>query len=54
MSTQLRLLEGGGGRRDHRLDNRTRTVGREGVAAARLALGKARRPEPVKSLRRAG
>ena len=31
-----------------------RTVGREGVAAARLALGKARRPEPVKSLRRAG
>jgi hypothetical protein len=53
MSTQLRLLEGGGTRR-RQLDNHTRSVGRKGVAAARLALVNARRPEPVKSLRRAG
>jgi hypothetical protein len=53
MSNQLRLLEGGG-THHRRLDSHTRTVGRRGVAAARLALVNARRPEPVKSLRRAG
>jgi hypothetical protein len=53
MNTQLRLIEGGGAR-NRRLDNHTRNVGRKGVAAARQALVNARRPEPVKSLRRAG
>ncbi|HZR13201.1 MAG TPA: hypothetical protein VFC33_08125 [Acidimicrobiia bacterium] len=53
MSNQLRLLEGGDTRPWH-LDPQTRRAGRRGVAAARLALQRARVPEPAKTLRRAG
>ncbi|MFN8035274.1 MAG: hypothetical protein U0V73_05015 [Acidimicrobiia bacterium] len=52
MSTQLRLL-GGGGRRSWQLDARTRRIGRQGVARAREELARARQPEPRK-LPRAG
>ena len=51
---QLRLLPGGSlfseerryARPDWQLDERTRSVGREGVAQAREALRRARSPEP--------
>lgn len=44
-SSQLRLLPGEG-RRHWRLDERTRKVGRRGVAEAREILRQARPPEP--------
>ena len=45
---QLRLLNGGSVSRppDWELDERTRTLGREGVAQAREALRRAKPPEP--------
>ena len=45
---QLRLLPGGSvpGSPDWELDERTRTVGRVGVAQAREALRRAKAPEP--------
>jgi hypothetical protein len=43
---QLRLLPGGERRPDWSLDERTRRVGRRGVAAAREALRRAGPPEP--------
>ncbi len=45
-TTQLRLLNGGAERRDWVLDERTRSVGRRGVAEAREVLRNARPPEP--------
>ncbi len=53
MSTQLRLIDGGA-RPTWRLDARTRRIGRRGVAEARRALRRARRPEPPQPLREAG
>jgi hypothetical protein len=45
--TQLRLLSGGSRRRpDWLLDDRTRQVGRRGVADARAMLEQAHVPEP--------
>lgn len=46
--SQLRLLPGGSATRRHdwQLDERTRTVGRLGVAQAREVLRQARPPEP--------
>ncbi|MDP9334827.1 MAG: hypothetical protein M3Q30_16175 [Actinomycetota bacterium] len=46
--SQLRLLPGGSGttRPDWQLDERTRSVGRIGVAQAREVLRRARPPEP--------
>jgi len=46
--TQLRLLPGGSvsGPPDWELDERTRTLGRVGVAEAREALRRAKSPEP--------
>jgi hypothetical protein len=47
--SQLRLLPGGSARKtspDWELDERTRTVGRVGVAEAREALRRAKPPEP--------
>jgi hypothetical protein len=45
--SQLRLLPGGSVRPpDWELDERTRTVGRVGVAQAREALRRAKSPEP--------
>jgi hypothetical protein len=44
-ATQLRLLPGQFGRREWALDERTRTVGRIGVAAAREILRRHRPPE---------
>ena len=43
---QLRLLPGGSKPRDWQLDERTRMVGRQGVAQARDILRRARPPEP--------
>ena len=43
---QLRLLPGGVKRPDWQLDERTRVVGRQGVAQAREILRQARPPEP--------
>lgn len=48
MNTQLRLLDGGA-HRDWELDERTREVGRRGVAAARTALARAHTPQPKPS-----
>jgi hypothetical protein len=47
-------VDTGGRPRPWRLDPKTRRIGRDGVAAARLALSRARAPEPAKPLRRAG
>jgi hypothetical protein len=44
---QLRLVEGGA-RPDWMLDERTRRVGRQGIAQARQILRQARPPEPVR------
>jgi hypothetical protein len=44
--TQLRLLSGGSRRPDWLLDDRTRQVGRRGVAEARAMLEQAHVPEP--------
>jgi hypothetical protein len=44
---QLRLVEGGR-RPDWMLDEKTRRVGRQGIAQARQVLQKARPPEPVR------
>ena len=46
--SQLRLLPGGSTRRppDWELDERTRNLGRVGVAQAREALSRAKSPEP--------
>jgi len=47
---QLRLLPGGERRRgDWVLDERTRRLGRHGVATARETLRRAQPPEPVQS-----
>ena len=43
---ELRLIVGGSKRPDWGLDERTRRVGRTGVAAARAALRNARPPVP--------
>ena len=43
---ELRLIVGGSKQPDWGLDERTRRVGRQGVAAARAALHNARPPEP--------
>jgi hypothetical protein len=43
---QLRLISGGSQHPDWALDERTRRVGRQGVAAARAALHNARPPKP--------
>jgi len=43
---QLRLLPGGSPRPDWKLDERTRSVGRVGVAQAREVLRRARPPQP--------
>ena len=43
---QLRLLPGGTTEPDWQLDERTRSVGRLGVAQAREVLRRARPPEP--------
>jgi hypothetical protein len=43
---QLRLIPGGSQTPDWSLDERTRRVGRQGIAAARAALRSARPPEP--------
>jgi len=43
---QLRLLPGRDGSGDWVLDERTRNVGRQGVAQAREILRRARPPEP--------
>ena len=45
-ATQLRLLPGTG-RLEWSLDERTRTVGRQGVAQAREILRRHRPPQPV-------
>jgi hypothetical protein len=45
--TQLRLLPGQAGRREWVLDERTRAVGRHGVAQAREILRRHRPPQPV-------
>ena len=45
--TQLRLLPGGTTRREWILDERTRNVGRQGVAQARAILRKHQPPQPV-------
>jgi hypothetical protein len=45
-ATQLRLLPGTERRPDWLLDDRTRTLGRRGVAEAREVLRRARPPEP--------
>ena len=45
-TTQLRLLSGGVRRPDWLLDDRTRQVGRRGVAEARAMLEQAHVPEP--------
>jgi hypothetical protein len=45
--TQLRLLPGRAGRREWVLDERTRAVGRHGVAQAREILRQHRPPQPV-------
>ena len=44
--TQLRLLSGGARRPDWMLDDRTRQVGRRGIAEARAMLEQAHAPEP--------
>jgi len=44
---QLRLLTGGSKRPDWQLDERTRLVGRQGVAQAREILRRAQPPEPL-------
>jgi hypothetical protein len=46
-AAQLRLLLGGDRPDDWRLDERTRRVGKQGVAAAREVLRRAHPPEPV-------
>jgi hypothetical protein len=46
-AAQLRLLLGGERHDDWRLDERTRRVGKKGVAAAREVLRRAQPPEPV-------
>ena len=46
--SQLRLLPGGEPNHDWVLDERTRQLGRSGVAQARAVLRRARRPEPRK------
>ncbi len=43
---QLRLLPGGSRRRDWQLDERTREVGKRGIAEARETLRHAKPPEP--------
>ena len=55
MTSQLRLIDGGD-RRPWRLDSRTRTIGRRGVAMARKELERARPSIPDRPLeqRRAG
>jgi len=50
-TVQLRLLQGGTAEPDWMLDDRTRTVGRQGVAHAREIL---RRVAPPQAVRRAG
>jgi hypothetical protein len=50
---QLRLLPGRTGRREWALDERTRTVGRMGVARAREILRTRRPPQPVDAYTRA-
>lgn len=45
-AVQLRLLAGGSARREWILDERTRNLGRQGVAQAREILRQARPPEP--------
>jgi hypothetical protein len=45
-AAQLRLLLGGERDYDWRLDERTRRVGKKGVAAAREVLRQAQPPEP--------
>jgi len=50
---QLRLLPGTARRTDWELDERTRRVGRRGVAEAREILRRAHRPEPAPSDRKA-
>ncbi len=45
-TTQLRLLQGGAERPDWLLDDRTRTLGRKGIADAREVLRNARPPQP--------
>jgi hypothetical protein len=51
--TQLRLLPGGTTRREWILDERTRHVGRQGVAQARAILRKHQPPQPVDAWSRA-
>ncbi len=51
--TQLRLLPGGTTRREWILDERTRNVGRQGVAQARAILRKHQPPQPVDAWSRA-
>ena len=46
-ATQLRLLPSGAGRLEWSLDERTRTVGRRGVAQAREILRRHQPPQPV-------
>jgi hypothetical protein len=46
-AAQLRLLLGSERHEDWQLDERTRRVGRRGIAAAREILRQARPPEPV-------
>jgi hypothetical protein len=46
-ATQLRLLPSGTGRLEWSLDERTRTVGRQGVAQAREILRRHQPPQPV-------
>jgi hypothetical protein len=48
-ATQLRLLPSGAGRLEWSLDERTRTVGRQGVAQAREILRRHQPPQPVDS-----
>ncbi len=48
-AAQLRLLLGSEGREDWQLDERTRRVGRRGIAAAREVLRRAHPPEPMQS-----
>ena len=47
LSTQLRLLAGGDRTPEWSLDERTRLVGRRGVAEARAILRHVRPPEPL-------
>ncbi len=49
-AAQLRLLPGSEGHEDWKLDERTRRVGRRGVAAAREILRQAQPPEPMQKV----